>query len=60
MLYEVITNETQANIGNTENKTDKKNNKYKKKWVKKEEKAYVIPLGGLDEVGKNMTSYNFV
>ncbi len=50
-----MSNETQTNIGNTANKTDKKNNKYKKKWVKKEEKAYVIPLGGLDEVGKNMT-----
>ena len=26
-----------------------------KKAVKKEEKAYIIPLGGLDEIGKNMT-----
>lgn len=32
----------------------KKNNKENEK-PKKEEKMYVIPLGGLDEIGKNMT-----
>jgi ribonuclease J len=34
---------------------EKKDNTQKKKNTNKEEKLYVIPLGGLEEIGKNMT-----
>ena len=31
----------------------------KKEEAKKEEKVYIIPLGGLEEVGKNMTAFQY-